>query len=98
MSARNKTPSLKSSEATQKKPSSTSKSSEPAEMKTRSSSKSFESTSTGKSTNKSDLLTKVPPGKRALNFSLPVKSPQYFLHGEKQVPMYCYLKYLKLIT
>lgn len=69
MSAQNKTPSSKSSEATRKKPPSTSKPSDSAEMKTPSSSKSFESTSTGKSTNESDLLTKVTPRKRALDFS-----------------------------
>ena len=63
MYAQNKTPSSKSSEATPKKPQSTSKSSEPAEMKNPSSSKSFELTTTGKSTNKSDLLTKVTHGK-----------------------------------
>ena len=77
MSAQNKSPS--------------SKSSEPAEMKPPSSSKSFEPTSTGKSTNESDLLTQVTPGKRALDFSSPVKSPQYSPHGGKQVSMYGYM-------
>ena len=91
MSAQNKTPSSKSSEATRKKPPSTSKPSDSAEMKTPSSTKSFESTSTGKSTNESDLLTKVTPRKRALDFSLPVKLLQYSPHGRKQVPMYGYL-------
>lgn len=61
MPAQNKTPSSKSSEATQKKP--------PSSLK------SFESTPPGKSTSKSDLLTKVTPGKRVLDFSSLVKSP-----------------------
>ena len=46
-------------------------------MKTLSSSKSFEPTSTGKSTNEYNLLTKVTPGKKVLDLSWPVKSLQY---------------------
>ena len=46
-------------------------------MKTLSSSKSFEPTSTGKSTNEYNLLTKVTPGKKVLDLSSPVKSLQY---------------------